>query len=139
MDEFRGMKLVRKDGEKNMAVSISVDFDRTKHMSDMTIKRRKVVRDRLVLKEQAKEEEEKNKLQEIENRKERERLIYFFFNWSIVVSMKFALKKEVFVFKYFTGNARTQKNKLSSINNWRGKNVERINNLRNCGKGNNRI
>lgn len=139
MDEFRGMKLVRKDGEKNMAVSISVDFDRTKHMSDMTIKRRKVVRDRLVLKEQAKEEEEKNKLQEIENRKERERLIYFFFNWSIVVSMKFALKKEVFVFKYFTGNARMQKNKLSSINNWRGKNVERINNLRNCGKGNNRI
>lgn len=77
MDEFRGMKLVRKDGEKNMAVSISVDFDRTKHMSDMTIKRRKVVRDRLVLKEQAKEEDEKKKLQEIENRKDRERLSYF--------------------------------------------------------------
>lgn len=138
MDEFRGMKLVRKDGEKNMAVSISVDFDRTKHMSDMTIKRRKVVRDRLVLKEQAKEEEEKKKLQEIENRKERERLINFF-NWFIVVSMRFYLKKKVFVFDNFTGNARRQKNKQSSINNWKGKNVERINNLRNYDRGNNRI
>lgn len=101
MDDFRGMKLVRKDGEKNMAVSISVDFDRTKHMSDMTIKRRKVVRDRLVLKEQAKEEEEKKKLQEIENRKDRERLRNFIF-----FSIKFCLKKKIFVFLYFTGNVK---------------------------------
>lgn len=93
MDEFRAMKLVRKDGEKNLAVNISVDFDRTKHMSDMTIKRRKVVRDRLILKEQAKEDEEKKKMQEVEIRNERERLIFFLF---ILFSMKICLNKEFF-------------------------------------------
>lgn len=73
MDEFRGMKLVRKEVDKNLAVSIVVDFDRTKHMSDSSMKKRKIVRDRLISREQAKEEEEKKKLQLEEAKKERER------------------------------------------------------------------
>lgn len=61
MDEFRGMKLVRKDGDKNFAVNISVDFDRTKHLSDVSIKRRKLVRERLMEKDREREEEEQKK------------------------------------------------------------------------------
>lgn len=41
MDEFRGMKLVRKDADKMVAVNIQVQFDKTKHLSDVSIKRRK--------------------------------------------------------------------------------------------------
>lgn len=41
MDEFRAMKLVRKDADKMVAVNIQVQFDKTKHLSDACIKRRK--------------------------------------------------------------------------------------------------
>lgn len=41
MDEFRAMKLVRKDPDKMVAVNILVQFDTTKHLSDASIKRRK--------------------------------------------------------------------------------------------------
>lgn len=41
MDEFRNMKLVRKEEDKIVAVNITVDFDKTKHLSDNSIKRRK--------------------------------------------------------------------------------------------------
>lgn len=41
MDEFRGMKLVRKEVDKNVAVNIQVTFDKTKHLSDASVKRRK--------------------------------------------------------------------------------------------------
>lgn len=41
MDEFRGMKLVRKDSDKIVAVNILANFDKTKHLSDVSIKRRK--------------------------------------------------------------------------------------------------
>lgn len=73
MDEFRGMKLVRKEGDKNLAVNIAVDFDRTKHLSDASVKRRKIVRDKFIAKDRAKDEEEKRKLQLEEEKKERER------------------------------------------------------------------
>lgn len=73
MDEFRGMKLVRKEGDKNLAVSIAVEFDRTKHLSDSTIKKRKIVRDRLIATDREKEELEKKRLAEEEAKKDRER------------------------------------------------------------------
>lgn len=73
MDEFRGMKLVRKEGDKSLAVSISVDFDHTKHLSDAAIKKRKVVRDRLIAVERDKEEQEKKRIVEEEAKLERER------------------------------------------------------------------
>uniref|UniRef100_A0A182JS21 RRM domain-containing protein n=1 Tax=Anopheles christyi TaxID=43041 RepID=A0A182JS21_9DIPT len=73
MDEFRGMKLVRKEGERNLAVTIAVDFDRTKHLSDATVKKRQIVRDRLIAVDREKEELEKKRLAEEEARKEQER------------------------------------------------------------------
>lgn len=85
MDEFRGMKLVRKEGDKNLAISISVDFDTTKHLSEANIKRRQIIRDRLMAKEHAKRDEERRKEEEEEAKREKERfdvttyLTYFFF------------------------------------------------------------
>lgn len=73
MDEFRGMKLVRKEGDKNLALNIVVDFDRTKHLSDASVKRRKIVRDKFIAKDRAKEEELKRNLQLEEEKKERQR------------------------------------------------------------------
>lgn len=73
MDEFRGMKLVRKDGDKNLAINITMDFDTTKHLSESSIKRRKIIRDRLIAKEQVRREEEMKRQQEEEAKKEKER------------------------------------------------------------------
>lgn len=85
MDEFRGMKLVRKDGDKNLAVNISVDFDRTKHLSDTSIKRRKLVRERLMAKDREREEEEQKKQLAELQKMEKERFDYRFINKSIVI------------------------------------------------------
>lgn len=41
MDEFRGMKLIRKDADKLVAVNLEVYFDKTKHLTEASIKRRK--------------------------------------------------------------------------------------------------
>jgi arginine/serine-rich splicing factor 17 len=73
MDVFRGMKLARKEESKTVAVNIAVKFDKSKHLSDASIKRRKIVRDRLIAKDRAKEEEEKKKQREIDEKKEKER------------------------------------------------------------------
>lgn len=73
MDAFRGMKLVKKEGDRNLTINILVDFDKSKHLSDMSIKRRNIVRDRIISREHAKEEEEKKKLQLEEEMKEKER------------------------------------------------------------------
>uniref|UniRef100_A0A7G3A7W5 Putative a-kinase anchor protein 17a n=1 Tax=Lutzomyia longipalpis TaxID=7200 RepID=A0A7G3A7W5_LUTLO len=73
MDEFRGMKLVRKDGDKNLAINIVVDFDKTKHLSETSIKRRRIVRERLIEKERAQEEEDKKKQKALEAKREREK------------------------------------------------------------------
>lgn len=73
MDEFRGMKLLRKEGDKNLAVSITMDFDTSKHLNESSIKRRKLLRDRLIAKEQVRREEELKREQEEEAKKEKER------------------------------------------------------------------
>lgn len=87
MDEFRGMKLVRKEEDKNLSVNITVDFDRTKHLSDASIKRRRIIRERFMAKEVAKEEEEKKKMQAEEENKERERFEMLFIYELIIVSV----------------------------------------------------
>lgn len=61
MDEFRGMKLVRKEVDKLVAVNIQVSFDKSKHLSDASVKRRKVIRDRLIEKDREKAEDEEKK------------------------------------------------------------------------------
>lgn len=73
MDEFRGMKLVRKEEDKNVSVNIQVTFDKTKHLSDSSVKRRKVIRDRFIEKDRLKEADEEKRLKEIEDNKEKER------------------------------------------------------------------
>lgn len=73
MDALRGMKLLRKDGDKNLAINIAADFDTTKHLSETNIKRRQIIRDRLIMKENEKREEERQKQAEEDLRKEKER------------------------------------------------------------------
>lgn len=73
MDEFRGMKLVRKEVDKLLAVNLHVSFDKSKHLSDSSVKRRKVIRDRLIDKDREKAEEEEKKLREEQEQKEKER------------------------------------------------------------------
>lgn len=90
MDEFRGMKLVHKEGDKNVAVNIKVDFDRTKHLSDASVKRRNIIRERCMAKERAKEEEEKKKLLAEEEIREKERfdlLHNVLFNFLVFVNV----------------------------------------------------
>jgi arginine/serine-rich splicing factor 17 len=62
MDALKGMKLMRKEEDEALCVSIKVDFDRSKHLSDASIRRREIVRDRLVKKQKEREEKEKNEL-----------------------------------------------------------------------------
>jgi len=73
MDEFRGMKLVRKEVDKTLAVNIQVTFDQTKHLSDGSIKRRKVIRDRFIEKDREQAEEEEKKIREEQAKKEKEK------------------------------------------------------------------
>lgn len=77
MDEFRGMKLVRKDTDKLVAVNIQVTFDTTKHLSDASIKRRKIIRDRLIEKDREKADEEEKKLKLEREKKEKEKFVEF--------------------------------------------------------------
>jgi len=56
-----------------LAVNIHVDFDKTKHLSDISIRRRQIVRDRLIEKDRAAEEEEKKRVQAEEEQKEKEK------------------------------------------------------------------
>lgn len=58
MRALRNQKLIRKE-DKYYAVNFVADFDRDRHLSEGSIKRRQVVRDRCIAKERAKEEEER--------------------------------------------------------------------------------
>lgn len=67
------MKLIRKELDKHVAVNIQVNFDKTKHMSEASIKRRKVIRDRLIEKDREKADEEEKKLKAEQEKKEKEK------------------------------------------------------------------
>ncbi|RZC33977.1 A-kinase anchor protein 17A [Asbolus verrucosus] len=73
MDAVKGMKLLRKEEDEALCVSIKVDFDRSKHLSDASIRRREIVRDRLVKKQREKEEKEKNELDAKRKKEQNER------------------------------------------------------------------
>lgn len=75
MDALRGMKLLHKEGDKNLAISIAVDFDTTKHLNEANIKRRQIIRDRLIMRENEKREEERRRTEEEEKKKEQERFV----------------------------------------------------------------
>ncbi|XP_039291787.1 A-kinase anchor protein 17A [Nilaparvata lugens] len=74
MDAFRGKKLVHMPEPGNaFSATIKVDFDKTKHMSDSTIKRRRIEREKLIAEDNEKEEEERRKSEKIQAEKEAER------------------------------------------------------------------
>lgn len=73
MDHFRDKKLVHKEEDGEMEVEIKVNFDKTKHLSDASIRRREIVRDRLVKKAREKEEKELKELEEKRKQEEAER------------------------------------------------------------------
>ena len=54
-------------------LSFQVDFDKTKHLADSTIKKRQMEREKLILKEREKEESEK-KTRELEELKRQDEL-----------------------------------------------------------------
>lgn len=73
MDAFRGMKLGHKEEDTLYLVDIRIDFDKTKHLSDATIKRREIVRDRLITKEKERQEKEQKAVEADNLRKEAEK------------------------------------------------------------------
>ncbi|XP_068622489.1 A-kinase anchor protein 17A isoform X2 [Battus philenor] len=73
MDALRGRKLLRKKDDISEWCNISVDFDKTKHMTDAAVKRRAIVRERLIARQRAKEEEEREEKDKIAKREEKER------------------------------------------------------------------
>ena len=75
MAGLRGMKLVRRrKGEPELAVAISVDFDKTSHMSDRSIRKRRKELDRLYDLE-LEEQERKKAAAEAERRRKEEKLL----------------------------------------------------------------
>ncbi|KAF6207574.1 hypothetical protein GE061_016021 [Apolygus lucorum] len=56
MDALRGMKLLKKDGEDAWTQVLKVDFDKSKHLSESSIRKRKLLREKLMDKERQNEE-----------------------------------------------------------------------------------
>ncbi|XP_062910661.1 A-kinase anchor protein 17A [Mobula hypostoma] len=74
MDALRGMKLLYKgDDAKAVACSIKVTFDTTKHLSDSSIRRRQMERQKLQELELQREEQKRREKEEEERRKDEER------------------------------------------------------------------
>ncbi|XP_041055015.1 A-kinase anchor protein 17A-like [Carcharodon carcharias] len=74
MDALRGMKLLYKgDDAKAVACSIKVTFDTTKHLSDASIRRRQLERQKLQELELQREEQKRREKEEEERKKEEER------------------------------------------------------------------
>ncbi len=63
MNSLKGMKLLHKDRyeDKTWVANIKVDFDKTKHLAESTIKKREKEREKLIQKEREKEEAEKRR------------------------------------------------------------------------------
>ncbi|CAG9790782.1 unnamed protein product [Diatraea saccharalis] len=76
MDALRGRKLLRKRDDIAEWCNIHVDFDKSKHMTDAAVKRRSIVRERLVARQNAKEEEERKEKERISKREAKERQKY---------------------------------------------------------------
>lgn len=75
MDALRGNKLLRKKDDMAEWCGIHVDFDKTKHMTEAAIKRRAIVRERLMTRKRAKEDEENQEKEKISRREAKERYV----------------------------------------------------------------
>ncbi|CAH0552760.1 unnamed protein product [Brassicogethes aeneus] len=70
MDALCGMKLVHKEDDGAVETNIVADYDKTKHLSEATIRRREIVRERLIKKAREKEEKDKRDLENIQREQE---------------------------------------------------------------------
>lgn len=76
MDRLRGMKLLYIDEDEKCAVAnIRVDFDKTKHLSDKAIRRRRLERERLEELEKEREDRVRREREEQERKLEEERRV----------------------------------------------------------------
>lgn len=73
MDALRGRKLLLKKDDIAEWCSIKVDFDKSKHMTDAAVKRRSIVRERLLSRKRAKEDEEKMEKERLAKKEAKER------------------------------------------------------------------
>lgn len=73
MDALRGRKLLRKKDDVAEWCGIKVDFDKSKHMTDAAVKRRAIVRERLLARQKAKDEEERIERERVAKREAKER------------------------------------------------------------------
>ncbi|XP_022249982.1 A-kinase anchor protein 17A-like [Limulus polyphemus] len=73
MDALRGMKLMFTNENKFYAAVIKVEFDKTKHLSDRQIRKRRLEREKLITLEKEREERVQKERKEEEKRKEEER------------------------------------------------------------------
>lgn len=64
MNALLNMKLVHKELHIAEEINIKVDFDKSKHLSEASINRRKIVRERLILRARKREEKERTELEE---------------------------------------------------------------------------
>lgn len=79
MDALRGRKLLRKREDIAEWCGIRIDFDKTKHMTDAAVKRRSIVRERLLARQRAKDEEEKQEKERIARKEAKERYIFLLY------------------------------------------------------------
>lgn len=63
MDYLRGMKLLKIEADETFTTNIKVDFDKTKHLSENSIRKRKIEREKLMAKDRELEEK-KQKLED---------------------------------------------------------------------------
>ncbi|PIK45844.1 putative A-kinase anchor protein 17A [Apostichopus japonicus] len=74
MDALKGMKLMRKMKEgKAYTAEIKVDFDRTKHLSNKSIRKRERERQRLIQLEKERAEQKMKEKEEEDRKREEER------------------------------------------------------------------
>ncbi|XP_076336331.1 uncharacterized protein LOC143239290 isoform X2 [Tachypleus tridentatus] len=73
MDALRGMKLMFANENKLHAAVIKVEFDKTKHLSDRQIRKRRLEREKLITLEKEREERVRKERKEEEKRIEEER------------------------------------------------------------------
>ncbi|XP_077295562.1 A-kinase anchor protein 17A isoform X2 [Arctopsyche grandis] len=81
MDAMRDMKLAKKNEDgSGQAVTIRVDFDRSKHLTDASIKRRSIVRERLTAREKTRQLKEEDEITKKKKKEEAESLFSEFFS-----------------------------------------------------------
>ncbi|XP_029049189.2 A-kinase anchor protein 17A-like isoform X2 [Osmia bicornis bicornis] len=73
MDALRGMKLLKKEGEKAFTAAIKIDFDKTKHMSDSSVAHREFERKRLIAQDTLAAERLRRKEEAEEKRREEQK------------------------------------------------------------------